>query len=42
MLTFFAFTTGLLVGAIGGALGVAYVLITDKDTREYYNKKSID
>lgn len=42
MKTFLGFTTGLLIGTIGGVLYTAYGLLTDGNLREYIDKSAIE
>lgn len=42
MKTFLGFTTGLLLGLVGGVFYSALVMITDKNLRVYIDKSAID
>lgn len=42
MKTFLGFTTGALLGIIGGSFGLILLILTNKDLREFIDEQSID
>lgn len=42
MKTLLGFTTGSLLGLIGGLAGTVYLLLISKDLREYIDKQAFD